>query len=325
MSEAKSGDGLEAGAAPLERASRPIPDFASLIRATCCGPSQYMTQGGGTMSTLTSRARLLASGAIPALVGTALATAAAAQKAPDFSSNNVGWIAIGGDFTAIPGAGPALMRDDPAHPYVPNGTGGQPSYRIADLSHPNLKSWAKERMKKDNDEVLAGKIGFTPRSSCWPAGVPTFMTYSRFQPIYFLQTAKKVAMIFSGDMQVRHVYLDVPHSEKAKPSWYGESVGHYEGDTLVIDTIGQNDKTFVDNYRTPHTEKLHVTERWKLSEGGNVLEVRIKVEDPDTFYEPWSGVQRFRRVQELMTEEICAENNQHLFDYHIPTADKPDF
>jgi hypothetical protein len=126
-------------------------------------------------------------------------------------------------------------------------------------------------------------------------------------------------------MQVRQVYLDMPHSESPKPSWYGESVGHYEGDTLVIDTIGQNDKSFVDNYRTPHTEKLHVTERWNLVENGNVLEVRIRVEDPDTFYEAWSGIQRFRRVQEPMTEEICAENNQHLFDYHIPVADKPDF
>ena len=278
------------------------------------------------MSKSMSRTRLLSASIIAGLACAVLATAAAAQKAsPDFSSNNVGWIAIGGDFAAIPGAGPALMRDDPAHPYVVNGTGGQPSYRIADLTHPNLKPWVKERMKKDNDEVLAGKIGFTPRSSCWPAGVPTFMTYSRFQPIYFLQTPNKIAMIFSGDMQVRHVYLNVPHSESPKPSWYGESTGHYEGDTLVIDTIGQNDKSFVDNYRTPHTEKLHVTERWKLVEGGNMLEVRIRVEDPDTFYEPWSAVQRFRRVQEPMTEEICAENNQHLFDYHIPTAAKPDF
>jgi hypothetical protein len=68
-----------------------------------------------------------------------------------------------------------------------------------------------------------------------------------------------------------------------------------------------------------------VTERWKLVENGNVLEVRIRVEDPDTFYEAWSGIQRFRRVQEPMTEEICAENNQHLFDYHIPQAIKADF
>jgi hypothetical protein len=124
---------------------------------------------------------------------------------------------------------------------------------------------------------------------------------------------------------VRHVYLDVPHSENPKPSWYGESVGHYEGDTLVVDTIGQNTKTFVDNYRTPHTERLHVVERWKLIDGGHTLEVEIRVDDPDTFYEPWSAIQRFRRVQQAMMEEVCAENNQHLFEYHIPVANKPDF
>jgi hypothetical protein len=257
-----------------------------------------------------------------------LTTAVAAQQnaaSPDFSSNLVGWIPIGGDFIEVAGGGPALVRNDPAHPYVVNGTGVQPTYRIADLSNPNLKPWVKERMKKDNDEVLAGKIGYTARSSCKPAGVPTFMTYSRFEPIYFLQTPGKVTMIFAGDAQVRRVYLDVPHSENPKPSWYGESVGHYEGDTLVIDTIGQNDKTFVDNYRTPHTEKLHVTERWRLIEGGNMMEVHIRVEDSDTYFAPWSGIQRFRRVEQQMREEVCAENNQHLFDYHIPVADQPDF
>ena len=68
-------------------------------------------------------------------------------------------------------------------------------------------------------------------------------------------------MIHSGNEEVRRIHLDVPHSANPKPSWYGESVGHYEGDTLVVDTIGLNDKTFIDNYRTPHTEKLHVGER----------------------------------------------------------------
>jgi hypothetical protein len=86
-------------------------------------------------------------------------------------------------------------------------------------------------------------------------------------------------MIFSGDQQVRHVYLDVPHSENPKPSWYGESIGHYEGDTLVMDTVGLNDKTFLDNYRTPHTEKLHVVERWRLIDDGERLEVKVRVED----------------------------------------------
>jgi len=277
------------------------------------------------MSPFCSRARLLAGGALAVFAGAALATAAAAQKAPpDFSSNDVGWIAIEGDFAQIPGSGPALVRNDPAHPYVVNGTGGQPSYRIADLTNPNLKPWAKERMKKDNDEVLAGKIGFTPRSSCWPAGVPTFMTYSRFQPIYFLQTPNKVTMIFSGDMQVRRVYLDVPHSENPKPSWYGESVGHYEGDTLVVDTIGLSTKTYVDNYRTPHTEKLHVVERWRLVNDRQALEATVTVDDPDTYYEPWSGVRRYRRVAQPYVEDVCAENNQH-FDYKIPVASRPDF
>jgi hypothetical protein len=60
----------------------------------------------------------------------------------------------------------------------------------------------------------------------------------------------------AGDQQVRRVWMNVPHTANPKPSWYGESVGHYEGDSLVVDTIGLNDRTFLDNFRTPHTEKL---------------------------------------------------------------------
>jgi hypothetical protein len=251
--------------------------------------------------------------------------AAAQQKAPDFSSNQVGWISIGGDIMDVPGARPGVVRADPTHPYVPNGTGAQPTYRIADLTNPNLKPWVKERMKKDNDEVLAGKIAFTPRSSCRPAGVPGFMSYGRFTPVFFIQSPTEVLIIFESDQQIRRVYLDVPHSESPQPSWYGESVGHYEGDTLVIDTVGLNDKTFVDNFRTPHTEKLHVVERWRVIDGGKVLEVHFTVDDPDAFYEPWSAIQRYGRVQQPLREDICAENNQHLFDYNIPVADKPDF
>ena len=259
---------------------------------------------------------------------TPIVPAAAQQKAapPDLSSNQVGWISIGGDIMDVPGARPGIVRVDPAHPYVPNGTGApQPTYRIADLTNPNLKPWVKERMKKDNDEVLAGKIGFTPRSSCRPAGVPGFMSYGRFTPVFFIQSPTEVLIVFESDQQIRRVYLDVPHSENPQPSWYGESVGHYDGDTLVIDTVGLNDKTFVDNFRTPHTEKLHVVERWKVIEDGKVLEVRFTVDDPDAFYEPWSAIQRYGRVQQPLREDICAENNQHLFDYHIPVADKPDF
>ena len=243
---------------------------------------------------------------------------------PDFSSNQVGWVGVGAGFRPVPGRLPPVTND-PAHPFVPNGTSAQPTYPIADLSNPNLRPWVKGQMKKDNDEVLAGKIAYTARSSCMPAGVPGFMAYGGPTPLYFVQTPKEILMIFSGDHQVRHIYLNVSHSENPKPSWYGESVGHYEGDALVIDTVGQNSKTFVDNYRTPHTEKLHVVERWQMIEDESAMEVVFIVDDPDAFYEPWSGMRRYRRVQGQMTEDVCAENNQHLFDYHIPVADKPDF
>ncbi len=242
---------------------------------------------------------------------------------PNFASNQAGWVGVG-PFRPVPGL-LTPVTNDPAHPLVPNGTGAQPTYPIADLSNPNLRPWVKERMKKDNDEVLAGKIAYTARSSCMPAGVPGFMAYGGPTPLYFVQTTKEVVMIFSGDHQVRHVYLNVPHSENPRPSWYGESIGHYEGDALVIDTIAQNSKTFLDNYRTPHTEKLHVVERWQMIEDGSAMEVIFIVDDPDTFYQPWSGMRRYRRVQEQLAEDVCAENNQHLFDYHIPVASKPDF
>ena len=143
--------------------------------------------------------------------------------------------------------------------------------------------------------------------------------------VFILQSPKEVLFIYEGNEEVRHIYLDVPHTEKPTPSWYGESVGHYDGDLLMIDTIGFNDKTFIDNYRTPHTEKLHVTERWRVIEDGKFLEVNFTVEDSDTFNAPWSAIQRYRRAQGPMNEQICAENNLQSSDYKTPVAGRPDF
>jgi hypothetical protein len=257
-----------------------------------------------------------------------MAPAMAQQEAapPDFSSGNAGWLTFNVDFSVVPGA-TSPLRSDPAHPRVSNQeanrTGKQPTYFVADLANAGiLKAWVVERMQKDNAEVLAGKFAFTPHSFCMPAGVPGYHLYG-FQPLYFVQTPKEVVMIYSNDQQVRRVYLDVAHSADPKPSWYGESVGHYEGDTLVVDTIGMNDKTFVDNFRTPHSEKLHVIERFKLVDGGKAMRVDITFEDPDAFNAPWSVTQRYDRIRQPMAEEVCAENNQQFFK--IPTADAPDF
>jgi hypothetical protein len=278
------------------------------------------------MSKITSRGGALAAGLIAGTVCAALTAGVAAQSTapgPDFSSYQTAWIATGNDFIA-PARGPKPVSFDPAYPYVPNNAGRQATFRIADLSNPNLKPWAKERMKQANAAVLAGKIAFTPRSSCLPAGVPAFMLFI-VEPIFFVQSRAEVAMIYSGDQQVRHIHLDVPHSAIPKPSWYGESVGRYEGGALVIDTVGLNEKTFVDNYRTPHTDKLHVMERWQLIDDGRMLEVGFTADDPGAFVAPWSGLQRYRRVRAMLSEQVCAENNTALFDYHIPVAEQPDF
>jgi hypothetical protein len=276
--------------------------------------------------------RVLLLGLLVGFAGTAAAQQVmTASRQPVFSPTaRTAWVGIGiGALLPVPGS-PSPIGQDPAHRYISNDESGvtrqQPTQRISDISNPNLKQWAKDLMKKDNDEVLAGKFAFTARSSCKPAGVPGFDVLLG-GALFILQSPTEVTMIFSGNAEVRHIRLNAPHSANPRPSWYGESVGHYEGDTLVVDTIGLNDKTFLDNYRTPHTDKLHVTERWRLIEEGKKLEILMTIDDPDTFYQPWQALRQYNRVNRAFSEDICSENNINPFgiDYGTPVATKPDF
>jgi hypothetical protein len=268
--------------------------------------------------------------------GAAWPHAAASQQSatvPDFTiDNKSAWLMVGDELLPPP-SGPGPVTFDKRYPYVDNAkarrTGTQPTYRVADLSNPILKPWAVEQMRKANDWVLAGKVPFRARERCYPAGVPGWVVYTLAEPIFVLQTEKQVTMINQGGPEVRRIYLNVPHSANPKPSWYGESVGHYEGgDTLVVDTITISTKSFIDSYRTPHTDQLHVVERYKLIDNGKMMEVLISVEDPGAFTTPWSAIQRFRRVPREWSEDICAENNFDFLQYEVaplPQADKPDF
>jgi len=258
--------------------------------------------------------------------------AAEATSPPDFAPNpSVGWAATPGPFIPPPsGPGPVpaldLRHASPNAGFFERGT--QPTFEMGDPDAPILQPWAKEQVRARNEAILAGKPGFTRQASCWPNGTPAFLLYPQ-QPVYFVQAPKEVVMIWQGDHQFRYVYLNTPHSRNPKPSWYGESVGHYEGDTLVVDTIGLNDRTFVDNYRTPHTTQLHVVERFKLVDGGRTLQAVIAVDDPGAFNMPWSAVQRWRRREDRpMIELVCAENPNNYFNFDmapLPTAAKPDF
>jgi hypothetical protein len=257
------------------------------------------------------------------------------QVIPDFAATDkTGWVldhAFGvDDLLPPPTGGPGPVTFDKAHPYVPNGYGPQPTYRVADLSNPILQPWAIPSMKKTNDEVQAGRVPFRARERCWPVSVPGFDAHSLVEPYFFYQTPGKVVVIGQGRPEIRHIYLNVSHSKDVKPSWYGESVGHYEnGDTLVIDTIGISSKSFIDNYRTPHTDQLHVVERWKLAADAQTVDVSVFVEDPGAFTTPWMAVQRWRRVENAaLSPAMCAENSGDFFSKGLvpaPQATTQDF
>jgi len=282
------------------------------------------------------------------LSSSALAEGMVPNVAP---SADIGWYAYNRQFIP-PASGPGPVRQDPARPYVTNDefrvTGRQPTEQLADLNTPILKPWAKEVVRKRNDLVLSGKPANPPHASCWPVGVPGFLLRPMTQAMYVVQTPKIVLMILSSKQEIRHIYLTDKHSANLKPSWYGESIGRYDGDALVVDTIGIDERTWVDGFGTPHTKDLHVIERFRLIEDGAVLEANVHVEDPGTFTTSWSGIQRFRqyeaavrqmpieRITQLasapegpLREMICAENPNSFFPnqpaVQIPTALKPDF
>jgi hypothetical protein len=277
---------------------------------------------------INKHAPLLAGAA--AILCAAAAWAQPAQSVPDFSSNDRAWNRVG-----IPFLDPATGRmlfEDPEHPFLTrgvdaqgrdvNGTPNAPNWK-----DPNFKPWVSKKMKEYADlAVVQGKIRVTPQASCWPGGTPGQMIFN--EPLFILQTPQEVTLLYQRDHFVRHIYLNAAHTKNPKSSWFGESVGHYEGDELVVDTIGFNDKSDLDNWGTPHSDALHVTERYKMSNGGKDLRVTFTIDDPKAFNKPWSGVAVFRQVKGPLIEAVCAENNFDFFTgklYPIPEAKRSDF
>jgi hypothetical protein len=283
------------------------------------------------MRTSHRKGKILLLGFLASLSGAALAQEPnEASTLPVFSSTlDTAWVGIGiGAFFEVPGS-PTPIVQDPIYPYVSNGranrTGEQATHRMGDISNPNLKEWAREEMRAENERVINGKFAYTSRTACRSAGVPGFdVTLSG--ALFIHQSRDKVTLIFDGNAETRHIWLNVGHSDNLRPTGYGESVGHYEGDTLVVDTIGLNDDTYIDNWRTPHSDRLHVTERWRLIEDGAKLEIMITIEDPETFNEPWQAQRLYDHVSVNFEEDICAESvREDVVEYGIPIAQRLDF
>jgi hypothetical protein len=226
---------------------------------------------------------------------------------------------------------------------------------VGNYANPILKPEAAKIVKQHGELSLAG-VGYqTPSNQCWPGGVPyVFWDFI----VQILQQPNEVTLIYRHGNEVRHVRMNQPHSTKITPSWYGESVGHYEGDTLVIDTVGQKAGPFamLDMYGTPFTEKLHVVERyrlidyteargalernakensqaaggavWDTNHRGKYLQLHFTVEDEGVFTMPWTATITYWPNLGEWTDLICAENTHEYYnntDSRVPTADKPNF
>jgi hypothetical protein len=236
----------------------------------------------------------------------------------------------------------------------PNGTGNILQL-VGDYTNPILKPQAAETVRKHGEIALKGIGDPNPRNQCWPSGVPFVFTD---RPTQFVQTPDKITILYGHDHQVRRVRLNEPHSALVVPSWYGDSVGHYEDDTLVIDTVGINaDRPFamIDWYGTPYTQALHVIERYRLldyaaakegfdrdakqhnpipgvrrpdpNDPGKYLQLQFTIEDEGVFTTPWTATMTYVRDPGGWPEMVCAENIQWYSgkSAEVPRADRPDF
>jgi hypothetical protein len=297
----------------------------------------------------------LASAASPALgqqaapaAGQAIVGAQSAASIPDFSGiwrhGSLPWF-------IPPASGPGPVTNKSRRK-----DNGQSDYGelVGDYTNPILQSWAAEVVKKKGELSLAGVTYPSPSNQCWPEPVPFLFKHMAMQ---MLQLPNKIVMLFNEDHEVRWVRMNEPHPAQVTPSWHGDAVGHYEGDTLVIDTVGiktNRPYPMVDLFGTPYTEKLHVVERYRLLDreavkddlaraakenwrpGGPInpdykdkyLQVHFTIEDEGAFTTPWTATVIYVRDRLEWPEVACAENT---FGFHsdkelgIPVAAKPDF
>ena len=193
-----------------------------------------------------------------------------------------------------------------------------------------LTPWAKAIYDRRVKAAKAGNPEADASTACLPHGTPRELLGSF--PIYIEQVDKAHSasgadeVIFLHEIQhlVRHIYLNEPHPADLDPSYLGHQVGHWEGDTLVIDTVKQYDTTWSDGAGIPHSKDVHVVERWKKLQGGKQLQVLITLEDPVAFTKPWTAERIFDWSPNLrQMEYVCEENNRNAPDDAGNTAVRP--
>jgi hypothetical protein len=153
-----------------------------------------------------------------------------------------------------------------------------------------------------------------PNLACLPHGIPRLMFVPL--PMEILQVPGKVLMYQEAGNQLRQIHLDRQHpKEFDTPTYNGDSIGKWDGDTLIIDTIGFNDITWLDHAGLPHSEALHVTERIRRVDH-NTLQDDFTIEDSKTFTKPWTAQQIYKLKPGWEIQEYVCDNNKYI--YHAP-------
>jgi hypothetical protein len=237
---------------------------------------------------------------------------------------------------------------------LPSGQ-SDPDHLVGDYTNPVLKPAAAEVVRKHGEMEVSGVGAPTPSNQCWPEPVPYIFWNWEMQ---MLQQADKITILYWYDHEVRHVRMNQPHPARVTPSWYGDSVGHYEGDTLVIDTVGvKTDRKYamIDLFGTPYTDKLHIVERYRLHDyddvkgalernekenwlvagdvwsrhrGGKFLQLHVTIEDEGVFTTPWTATLTYAPGPAQIGQSVCAENRNEYYnnkESDVPKAEKPDF
>jgi hypothetical protein len=156
-------------------------------------------------------------------------------------------------------------------------------------------------LEETNDPVLR---------NCYPPGVPR--VYMHPFPFQFIQTPGEVVMLFEVDSLRREIYTDgKPRDPDLVPLWMGSSVGHWEGDTLVVDTANFNDRTWIDRVGHPHSDKLHVIERFRRTAHDHLVD-DITIDDPKAYTKPWTSRLEFKLRPWKLTEQFCEDGESFL-------------
>jgi hypothetical protein len=144
-----------------------------------------------------------------------------------------------------------------------------------------------------------------PLVQCEPPGIPRLMNLAF--PFEVVQTPKIVYFLMEYDHMVRRVFIGAEHPKALDPTWLGHSIGHWEGRTLVVDTVGYDDRTWLDMRGHPHSDALHTIERFTLSEDGRSLEYAVTIDDPKMYSKPWQAVTKShaRRPDMVIQEFVC--------------------